>query len=309
MHMNDLVELWDKPEVSETYMIAGWRQWADAGATSSELPKYLIDQTGARKIGEIKPEGCYLFQIPGTHHLLRPEVKLSDGYRQEMAARKNEFFYADCGEDKGLVVFLGEEPHLNEEGYSDAFFDAVEALKVKRVAAVGGVHGPMPYDRNREISCVYSLPEMHAELSGYAVKFSDYEGGSTIGTYLAHKAEPRGIEFLVFYAFVPAYDFSQLLMTAGQMRVERDFRAWHDLTSRLNHMFGLGLDLSDLEERSAHLTATLRAKIEALKETMPQLKVEEYMEEITSEFQERPFLPLDNVWEDVLRDLLEDTNE
>ena len=81
--MNDLVELWEKPTAEEVYMIVGWRQWADAGAISSRLPEYLVKQTNATKIGQIKPDDFYLFQVPGTHHFLRPEITLKDGYRQD----------------------------------------------------------------------------------------------------------------------------------------------------------------------------------------------------------------------------------
>ena len=64
----------------------------------------------------------------------------------------------------------------------------------------------------------------------YAVHFSDYEGGATIGTFLAHAAEARGIEMAVLYAMVPAYDFSQGNATAeeiaglakGQLRRKHD---------------------------------------------------------------------------------------
>ena len=154
--MDDLVELWEKPVAEEKYMIAGWRQWADAGDVSSGLPQYLIEQTGARKIGEIKHDGFYLFQVPGTHHFMRPEIKLSEGYRQELRSQQNEFFYADF-DRKGLLIFLGDEPHLNVERYAEAFFDVVKELGVRRVVAVGGVYGAMPYDKDREVSCVYSL--------------------------------------------------------------------------------------------------------------------------------------------------------
>src|SRR5690606_5346996 len=68
--MPDRVEIWEKPAAPEVYMLAGWRQWADAGSVSSGLPQYLIQQTGARKIGQIRPDGFYLFQIPGTHDLV-----------------------------------------------------------------------------------------------------------------------------------------------------------------------------------------------------------------------------------------------
>lgn len=306
--MNDLVELWEKPLAEEVYMIVGWHQWADAGAISSGLPQYLIEQTGARRIGEMKPDGFYLFQIPGTHHFLRPEIKLDEGYRKELGTRKNEFFYS--GDDrKGLVVFLGEEPHLNVELYAEAFFHAVEELGVRRVAAVGGVYGAVPHDKDREVSCVYSLPEMKDELAEYAVKFSNYEGGTTIGTYLVDRAEQSEVEFLVFYAFVPAYDLSQLSEHLRGMRIENDFKAWCDLTTRLNHMFDLGLDLSDLERRSDELISSMDYKIDELERAMPQLKVREHVERLTRDFVEMPFMPLGEVWERELGDLFEDMED
>lgn len=303
--MDELVELWEKPVVQARCMIAGWHQWADAGAISSGLPEYLIRQTGARRIGEIKPDGFYLFQLPGTHHLLRPEVRLSEGYRQELEGRKNEFYYS--GDDaKGSLIFLGEEPHQNEERYAEAFFSAVQDLGVTRVAAVAGVYGAMPYDRDREISCVYSLPKMKEQLSNYAVKFTNYEGGATIGVYLADRAEPRGIEFLVLCAYVPAYDFSRVSIGVPQVSIERDFKAWHDLLRRLSHMFALDLDLLDLERRSSELISSMDSKIDDLASTMPQLKVREYMDKLGTDFTEMPFAPLSDEWETALKDLFED---
>jgi predicted ATP-grasp superfamily ATP-dependent carboligase len=306
--MSDLVELWEKPIAEEIYMIAGWHQWADAGAISSGLPEYLIEQTDARRIGTIKSDGFYLFQIPGTHHFLRPEIKLDEGYRQELRIGKNEFFYS--GDDrKGLVIFLGEEPHLNVELYAEAFFHAVKELGVRRVAALGGVYGAIPYDKDRQISCVYSLPEMKEELTKYAVKFSNYEGGTTIGTYLVDRAEQSEVEFFVFYGFVPAYDFSQFSAHQQGIRIDNDFKAWYDLTRRFNHMFDLGIPLSDLEIKSDELTSSMEDQIDTLERAMPQLKVREYLETLAEDFVEMPFMPLGEVWERELGDLFEDMED
>jgi proteasome assembly chaperone (PAC2) family protein len=306
--MNDQIELREKPEADQKYMIVGWRQWADAGSISSGLPQYLIDQIEARKIGEIRPAGFYLFQFPGTHHLLRPEIKLKDGYRQSLSLKKNEFYYTG-DEQKGLVIFLGDEPHLDAERYTGALLDVVESLNIRRVVSVGGVYGSMPYEKDREISCVYSLPDMKEELAAYAVKFSDYEGGTTIGTYLVDQAEAREIEVIDFYAFVPAYDFSQLSDMLQGIRVEQDFKAWYDLLRRFNHMFDLGLDLTDLQAKSAELIDSIEAKITELDTKMPQLKVKEYLAEIARDFTETPFMPLDDVWERELGDLFQDLDE
>lgn len=306
--MTDQIELQEQPVADEKYMIAGWRQWADAGSISSGLPRYLIEKTEARKIGEINSSGFYLFQFPGTHHLLRPDIKLKDGYRQSLSLRKNELFYTG-DERKGLVIFLGDEPHLDAERYTQAFLDVVDTLNIRRVVSIGGVYGSMPYDRDREISCVYSLPDMKQELTDYAVKFSNYEGGTTIGTYLVDQAESREIELIDFYAFVPAYDFSQLSDRLQGIRVEQDFKAWYDLLRRFNHMFDLGLDLTDLEAKSTELIDSIEAKISELDAKMPQFNVKEYLTEIAKEFTETPFMPLDDVWERELGDLLQDLDD
>lgn len=302
--MSNLIELWENPMPGK-YMIAGWHQWADAGAVSSGLPQYLIDQTQARKVGQIKTDAFYLFQIPGTHHLLRPVVKLDEGHREELQERRNEFFYSGDGE-KGFLIFLGEEPHQNEEQYAEAFFDVVGELGIKRVAAVAGVYGAVPYDKNREVSCLYSLPGMKDELGKYAVRFSNYEGGATISMYLAHKAEIRGMEFLRFCAFVPSYDFSKSSVLVQRIIMEEDFKAWYDLMRRLNHMFKPDMDLSDLERRSDELIGEWDSRIDHIARAMPQLEVRAYMEQVSRDFTEVSFVPLSDVWEEELGRLLED---
>ncbi len=302
--MADLIELSERPLAEEIYMIAGWRQWADAGEISSSLPHYLIELTGARKIGQFDSEPYYIFQVPGTHHFLRPEIKLVDGYRKELHKPSNEIYYA--GDDRrGLVIFVGDEPHLYADRYANAFFQAAQQLRVKRVAALGGVYAPVPYDKDRQVSCAYSLPGMKGELAKYAVHFSNYEGGVTIGSYLADRAEQLGIEYLVLHAMVPLYDLSQLSSSLESIMLEEDPRAWYDLLLRIDYMFKLGLDLSDLERQARDSTQTFAAQIEELERKMPQADIREFLDKVNEEFVETPFLPLDDVWERELGDIQE----
>ncbi len=301
--MDDLLELTENPRPEESYLIAGWRQWADAGAVSSALPQYLIDQTGARKIGQIRSDPFYLFQIPGTQHFFRPEIKLEDGYRAELRPKKNEVYFAG-DERKGLYIFLGEEPHLNAERYTDAFFNLAKELKVKRVVAIGGVYAPVPYDKERQVSCTYSLPRMKKELEEYAVQFSNYEGGVSIGSYLADRAESLGIEYVVFYAIVPMYDFSQLSPLVEGITISNDYKAWYDLMRRLNYMFKMGFDLADLERQSRELVHSIAGQIDALEKKAPGVHVRDYLEKVNAAFVEPSFMPLDDVWETGLKDIL-----
>lgn len=303
-----LLNLQEIPTAEKIVMIAGWRQWADAGSISSELPAHLIKKTGARKIGEIRPDGLYLFQIPGTHHLLRPVVQIEDGQVTHLEQRQNEFYYTG-DELQGLVIFLGDEPHLNAEQYGAAFFAAAKALGVERIASVAGVFGPTPYDKDRQISCLYSLPQMRGWLEEYALNFSNYEGGSSIDSLLAEMAARLQVEFFTFYAFVPAYDFSQSALQPRGIQIERDYLAWFNVMQRLNHIFSLGLDLKELEQNSQEMIEAVDAKIEELIEEMPQLNIREYLDKLEEQFTELSFVPLDDVWERELRDLFGDREE
>ena len=88
------VNLLEKPIAKEIYMFVGWRQWADGGSVSSGLPRFLVEENNARKIGSISPDGFYLFQIPGTHDLVRPVIKFKEGLPEYLKTERNEFFYS-----------------------------------------------------------------------------------------------------------------------------------------------------------------------------------------------------------------------
>lgn len=303
--MDDLLELTEIPVAKEVYMIAGWRQWADAGATSSALPQYLIDHLGARKIGRIKSGGFYLYQLPMTNHFLRPEVKFEEGYRKELRQPRNELYYAG-DERKGLVIFMGDEPHLGAERYAEAFFNAAQALNVKRIVGLGGVYGGVPYDKDRQVSCSYSLPRMKEELSGYAVRFSNYEGGVSMGSYLTDRAEQVDMEYFTLYAFVPMYDFSQLVPRMQGISIDNDYKAWYDIMRRLNHMWGMDVDLAELSQQSDELLESMNAKIDELEQKTPQVPVRGFLDKISEGFTEQSFMPLDDVWNRELGDIFRD---
>ena len=301
--MNHRVEYLETPAAEEIYLIAGWRQWADAGSISSGLPQYLIEQTGARHVASIRPDDFYLFQIPGMHHYLRPEINLDDGYRVSLSRPENHFFYAG-DEKRGVLVFIGDEPHLNAERYAEAFFDVVTTLNIRHVTVLGGVYGAMPYDRARHVSAVYSMRHMKDTLERYAVSFSNYEGGTTIGTYLLDGAEALNVELVGFHAFVPAYDFDSDNESMPGVRIENDFKAWYEIMRRVNNLYGLSFDLSELERRSMAVVEALDKRLGQLEEELPELHVRDYMARLDEAFSESPFDPLDDeLWNREIDDL------
>lgn len=301
-------EFWKKPETEELYMLSGFRQWADAGSVSSGLPHYLVQQTRATSIGRLRPDGYYLFQVPGTHDLMRPVVRYNEGFPEALETRHNDFYYTG-DERHGLVIFEGDEPHLDVERYVVSLLDAARMLGVKRIVGVGGVYGELPYDKERMISVTYSLRGMQEELMNLGVTFSDYKGGASIDSVIAKRAGEQGMEFMAMYAFVPAYDFSLVSQSGNTIRIENDFTAWLGILRRVNYMMKMGFDLLDLENKSSHLIDLVRTKVDELEVDSPQLGVREYLRKLSEEFHEVLFNPLDPLWDEELKRLINKLDE
>ena len=302
--MTNEVNLVERPIAREIYMLLGWRQWADAGAVSSGLPQYLIEHNKAHKIGSIASSGFYLFQIPGTHDLVRPVVKFKEGYPEYLESERNEFFYSG-DEERGIVYFLGDEPHLDAERYVTALLHAAKELRVKRIIGFGGVYGELPYNKERIVSSTYSQKSMKAELDNLAVNFSEYHGGGSIGSYMCRRAAEQEIEYMSLYAFVPTYDFSSMSRNASGIQIENDFMAWLGVMRRVNYMLRLNWDLSELESKSQHLIKLMDDKIEEISKTFPELNIHEYMQSLEDEFEEVVFEPLQDLWEDEINRLFD----
>ncbi|MCB0047832.1 MAG: hypothetical protein KDD92_20585 [Caldilineaceae bacterium] len=75
---------------------------------------------------------------------------------------------------------------------------------------------------------------------------------------------------------------------------------------RVNHMCELGLDLSDLAYLSNELDQSIETKIRELDQEMPELGARQYMSEVVQSFNEAPFAPLDDLWEEELGDLFDE---
>src|SRR5690606_8719301 len=115
---------------------------------------------------------------PGTHELVRPVVRFDEGMPVALEGQRNEIYYAG-DEQRGLVIFLGDEPHLDVERYVAALLQVAQTLNVKRIVGLGGVYGELPYDKERLVSGVYSQPHLKAEVEALAVNLSDYQGGAS----------------------------------------------------------------------------------------------------------------------------------
>ncbi len=271
-----------KPE-KPTFMIAGFNQWANAGNVSSGIPEYLIEKLNARRVGHIRKDDFYIFQLPGSQFMFRSPVKYVEGYEEDYQEEPiNDFHYTEIGE-KGLIIFIGTEPNQHEDVYVNTLLDAAKELGVKRIIVPAGVGGEVPFDRERRVSCTYSLKQMQEELENYALRFSNYGRNATIGMVINHYSKERGIESVRMSAQTPSY---QIPLTTPS-----DKRAMYDILRRIRYMFGINLDLSDLEKESKQQISDFESGLKRLYIGNPELEpqISTYMEQIGKEFVELRF--------------------
>ena len=271
-----------KPEIP-TFMIAGFNQWANAGNVSSGIPEYLIEKLNARRVGHIRKGDFYIFQLPGNHFMFRPPVKYVEGHEEDYQEEPiNDFHYTEIS-GKGLVIFIGTEPNQHEDVYVNTLLDGAKELGVKRIIVPAGVGGEVPFDKERRVSCTYSLKQMQEELKNYALTFSNYNRNATIGMVINHYSKERGIESVRMSARTLSY---QIPLT-----ISSDKRAMYDILRRIRYMFDIDLDLSDLEKESNQQISDFENELKRFYMGNPELEsqITTYMEQIGERFQELRF--------------------
>jgi len=271
-----------KPE-RPTFMIAGFNQHSNVGNVSSGIPEYLIEKLNARRVGHIRKGDFYIFQLPGSQFMFRPPVKYVEGYEEYYQEEPiNDFYYAEVSE-KGLIIFIGTEPNLREDVYVNTLLDGAKELGVKRIIVPAGIGMEVPFDKERLVGCHYNLKQMQEELKNYAVIFPDYPSEARIGMVINHYSKERGIESVRMTARTPSYQVS--------LTIDSDKRAMYDILRRIRYMFGINLDLSDLEEESKQQLSDFENTLKRLCMDKPELgsQITTYMEQVGERFEELRF--------------------
>ena len=195
-----------------------------------------------------------------------------------------------------IIIFNGDEPHLDIERYADAVLDAAEQLNVTRIVGVAGVfRSPI---RQRAPRGMYYQPARHARRTprvrrGYVQL---RRRGQRRLVHLPPRHRPQaGVCRLL--RLRPAYDFGQLSNASG-FRIENDFRAWAGLMRRIKHMIELDFDIGDLESKTDDLDRSMEEKIVGDGRAISRCGIRRYFDGLEDGFEEVLFDPLSDVWED-----------
>jgi len=255
---SDRVILHAHPKLQDATMILGFSGWMNGGEVSTGTIASLIEELDAKFLGEIDSEDFYILNFPGSMEVsavFRPYTKIEDGVITKFEIPTNRFHYS---EPDNLILFSGKEPNLRWSQYAECLFSVAEEFDASMIYFIGSVAGLVPHTRSPRMFSSVSDESMKADLEQYRVRFSNYEGPSSLVTYMTTRASERGMKMATLVAEIPAYVQGKnhrcieamAKQVAGilnlQINVDRLRRMGDKLEQRLNELVK---EHPDLQER------------------------------------------------------------
>lgn len=243
-------------------MIVGFGGWPNAGEVSTWVVTYLIRTLGATRCAEIKPD--LFFDLCQQ----RPVVSVEEGFVRCITFPCNAFYSwsATRPAARDLVLFLGQEPHLQWPGFVEAFLDVAQRLGVVEILTIGGVYDNIPHTVRPPVTGLVNQAQGIERLSSHDIQFTNYEGPMSIHSYLLMAAGQRMIPATSIWGHVPYYVQSNNAKTCLA------------ILERLQRMAGFELDLGDVR-KAAEL---LDAEIDRIIDGKPELR--EYIKGLEKDY-------------------------
>ena len=260
MALMDQVTMQHVPHFEHGRMIIGLSGWMDGGEVSTGTVQTLLNRLGAKEFARINPDGFYIYNFPGTMDvsaLFRPHVEIADGLLKEYQEPQNVFF---ADEENQLLLFLGQEPNIDWNGYGACLFGIAESVNVREIYFIGSVAGMVPHTRDPRVSCAVSDEILKSKMSDYHVRFTDYSGPGSIVNLLLNVAQQRAVDMVTMVAEIPPYIHG------------RNIRCVDAVVRRLVRMLDLEVDIDDLHELADQLEKKVDHLIENESELVEHIK-------------------------------------
>ena len=238
-----------RPSLRAPYLIAGFGGWPNGGNVSTDTVYFLQSTLKAEQIGEITSDDLYIHSSPTLAS--RPITVIREGVLESLRFPSNTLFaYERLGAEHDLLLLQGIEPDLHWQQFADAIVECLQTFKAQRLYTIGGYLDYAPHTRMPRLSAVVTHEALKDELEVYDVDLTDYEGPTSIQSYLLAACRAHGIEGISLWGGAPSY---------VQGSYPRLTQAMLQFLSQLWH---LPLDLEEIEEQAVELEATLHEQID-----------------------------------------------
>jgi len=239
-----------RPPLRAPYLIAGFGGWPNGGNVSTDTVYFLQSTLKAERIGEITSDDLYIYSSPTLASC--PITVIREGVLESLRFPSNNLFACQrLGAEHDLLLLQGIEPDLHWQQFADAIVECLQTFKAQRLYTIGGYLDYAPHTRLPRLSAVVTHEALKDELEAHDVDLTDYEGPTSIQSYLLAACWAQGVEGISLWGGAPSY---------VQGSYPRLTQAMLQFLSQLWH---LPLDLEEVEEQAIELEATLHEQIDA----------------------------------------------
>jgi proteasome assembly chaperone (PAC2) family protein len=184
-----------RPPVSEPVVICAFAGWNDGGEGATLAVGSLRDQWSARGFATIDPEEFYDFQVH------RPSVRIDDGQTRRIDWPRNEFSWAQVGE-QDVVLFSGVEPNVRWRTYCEQILQVCSELEARVLVTLGAFLADVPHTAAAPASASSSHPSWADRADIVPAR---YEGPTGIVGVLSDLAGRSGIPTVSIWGASPHY--------------------------------------------------------------------------------------------------------
>lgn len=221
----------EEPRLRRPVLLMAFAGWNDASAVASTAVRFLVDRWEAKKFAEIEPEDFYNFAR------IRPQVHLDDNQNRVITWPENAFHYhADPLLERDFVLLVGIEPNLKWRTFGEVVLSVCRRVGVTSALGLGGLVAQVPHTIAPRVTGTTSDPELAQQFPELAVQRSRYQGPTGIVGVLNDMLTKAGIPVGSLWGNVPHY-----------ISASPNPKVAHGLLARLNTIYGLGLNLEEIQ--------------------------------------------------------------
>jgi proteasome assembly chaperone (PAC2) family protein len=274
-----------QPTLRAPYLVTGFAGWPNGGGVSTDVVDFLTSYLAAERIGEITSDHFYIHSSPALAS--RPVVTIHQGLMKSLYFPTNEIFaWQSQDEAHDLLLLQGIEPDLRWDQFAAAVLECVQTFDVQRLYTIGGYLDYAPHTRVPHISAVVTHAALQEELAAYDVEPADYEGPTSIQSYLLALCQEQDIEGVGLWGGTPSY------IQGAYPKVI------HSMLHLLSQMWHLPLELGMLQEQTAELETSLHEQIDSNPELADYIKRLEQAYDL-AESDEQPQLETDTIVDEI----------
>lgn len=239
-HVEFFAEL---PPLRNPALVAAFAGWNDAAEAATTAARFLVGQWSARRFAAISPEEFYDFTQA------RPYIRWRNGLEREIRWPANEFFHAQAGGPRDIIILIGVEPHLKWRTYVETVLSVVRRCGANFVVALGALLADVAHSRPVRVTGSASDEELARLLQ---LTPSRYEGPTGIVGVLLEACRGQGLSTATLWASVPHY-----------IAAVPNPKATLALLQRLGILLGLDLTPASLEREVARFEAQVAEAVAA----------------------------------------------